>query len=79
MPVFVDETHFVGVTKAVLMVDCYSAYKAMEQVKLGQILLVAVMFSIIATLSLHGINPRLWLTWHLTTFAGGQVPSNVSP
>lgn len=41
--------------------------------------LAAAMFSIIATLGLNGINPRLWLTWYLTACAGCQVPSNVSP
>ncbi|MFM9960911.1 MAG: transposase [Planctomycetaceae bacterium] len=41
-------------------------------------ILATAMFSIIATLSLHGINPRLWLTWNLTACAGGQVLSNVS-
>lgn len=40
--------------------------------------LAAAMFSIIATLSLNGINPRLWLTWYLTACAGCQVLSDVS-
>lgn len=40
--------------------------------------LAAAMFSIIATLSLHGLNPRKWLTWYLNTCAGCQVPPDVS-
>ena len=41
--------------------------------------LAAVMFSIIATLSLHGLNPRQWLMWCLKGCAGCQVPPDVSP
>ncbi len=41
--------------------------------------LAAAMFSLIATLSLNGINPRKWLTWYLTACVGCEVPSDVSP
>lgn len=40
--------------------------------------LAAAMFSIIATLSLHGLNPRQWLTWYLNSCTGCQVPPAVS-
>jgi transposase len=41
--------------------------------------LAAMLFSLLATLELWGINPRLWLTWYLQSCAeaGGQVPSAV--
>ena len=36
------------------------------------------MFSIIATLSLHGLNPREWLKWYLQGCTGCRVPPDVS-
>ena len=43
--------------------------------------LAAMLFSLLATLELWGINPRLWLTWYLQSCAeaGGQVPSALAP
>ncbi len=43
--------------------------------------LAAALFSLLATLELWGINPRLWLTWYLQSCAeaGGQVPSALAP
>ena len=40
--------------------------------------LAATLFSILATLKLWQINPRLWLTWYLQSCAdaGGQPPQN---
>jgi transposase len=39
------------------------------------------MFSILATLKLWKINPRLWLTWYLESCAaaGGNAPSDITP
>lgn len=41
--------------------------------------LAAMLFSVFATLKLHGINPRQWLTRYLEACvaAGGMVPENV--
>ena len=41
--------------------------------------LAAMLFSLFATLKLHGINPRQWLTAYLEACAaaGGKVPENV--
>ncbi len=41
--------------------------------------LAAALFSILATLKLWQINPRLWLTWYLQSCAeaGGQVPNDI--
>lgn len=43
--------------------------------------LAAALFSILATLQLWQINPRLWLTWYLQSCAeaGGQVPNDIEP
>jgi transposase len=43
--------------------------------------LAAAMFSILATLSLWKLNPRLWLTWYFERCAeaGGQVPGDIQP
>ena len=43
--------------------------------------LAAALFSILATLKLWQINPRLWLNWYLQSCAeaGGQVPSDIEP
>jgi transposase len=43
--------------------------------------LAATLFSIVATLKLWQINPRLWLTWYLQSCAaaGGQAPQNIEP
>jgi len=43
--------------------------------------LATMMFSILATLTLWKINPRLWLTWYLESCAtaGGKAPSDIEP
>jgi hypothetical protein len=43
--------------------------------------LAAALFSILATLELGGLNPRLWLQWYLQSCAeaGGKVPKDVEP
>jgi transposase len=43
--------------------------------------LAAALFSIVATLKLWQINPRLWLTWYLQSCAeaGGQAPQDLEP
>jgi transposase len=43
--------------------------------------LAATLFSILATLQLWQINPRLWLNWYLQSCAeaGGQVPNDIEP
>jgi transposase len=43
--------------------------------------LAAMLFSVLQTLPLWGINPRAWLTWYLTACAacGGRAPADVSP
>lgn len=43
--------------------------------------LAATLFSILATLQLWQINPRLWLNWYLQSCAeaGGQAPNDVEP
>lgn len=43
--------------------------------------LAATLFSILATLKLWQINPRLWLTWYLQSCAeaGGQIPNDIEP
>ena len=42
--------------------------------------LAAMLFSVFATLKLHGINPRQWLTQYLEACAaaGGKAPGNVA-
>jgi hypothetical protein len=42
--------------------------------------LAAMLFSVFATLKLHGINPRQWLTRYLEACvaAGGKAPGNVA-
>jgi transposase len=42
--------------------------------------LATMMFSILATLKLWKINPRLWLTWYLESCAaaGGKAPSDIN-
>ena len=42
--------------------------------------LAAMLFSVFATLKIHGINPRQWLTQYLNACAaaGGKVPENVA-
>jgi transposase len=41
----------------------------------------AAMFSLVATLSLWGLNPRSWLTWYFEQCAasGGKVPTDIRP
>lgn len=88
------QAHWVGLTRFVddlrIPLDNNRSERAARIVALGRKnyygsmsqwsgTLAAAMFSILATLSLHGINPRLWLTWYLTACAGCQVLSNVSP
>jgi transposase len=43
--------------------------------------LAATLFSILATLTLWQINPRLWLNWYLQSCAeaGGQAPNDIEP
>jgi transposase len=43
--------------------------------------LAAALFSILATLRLWQINPRLWLNWYLQSCAeaGGQAPPDIEP
>lgn len=43
--------------------------------------LAAALFSILATLPLWQINPRLWLNWYLQSCAeaGGQAPTDIEP
>jgi transposase len=43
--------------------------------------LAATLFSLLATLQLWQINPRLWLSWYLQSCAeaGGQVPNDIEP
>jgi len=43
--------------------------------------LAAALFSILATLRLWHINPRLWLNWYLQCCAeaGGQAPTDIEP
>jgi len=43
--------------------------------------LAAMLFSILATLKLWQINPRLWLRWFLDSCAaaGGQAPKDIQP
>jgi transposase len=43
--------------------------------------LAAALFSILATLKLWQINPRLWLNWYLQSCAqaGGQAPTDIEP
>lgn len=43
--------------------------------------LAATLFSILATLKLWQINPRLWLRWYLDSCAasGGQAPADIQP
>ena len=43
--------------------------------------LAAALFSILATLKLWQINPRLWLHWYLQSCAeaGGQAPKDIEP
>jgi transposase len=43
--------------------------------------LAAALFSILATLELWGLNPRLWLQWYLQSCAeaGGKVPKDIEP
>jgi transposase len=43
--------------------------------------LAATLFSILATLKLWQINPRLWLKWYLQSCAeaGSQVPNDIEP
>jgi transposase len=43
--------------------------------------LAAALFSIVATLKLWQINPRLWLTWYLKSCAaaGGRAPQDIEP
>ena len=43
--------------------------------------LAAALFSILATLELWGLNPRLWLQWYLQSCAeaGGKAPKDIEP
>jgi hypothetical protein len=40
-----------------------------------------MLFSLVATLRLWKINPRLWLRWYLDSCAaaGGQAPADIQP
>ena len=88
------QAHWQGLTRFVddlrLPLDNNRSERAMRRVGLGRKnysgstsawsgTLAAVMFSIIATLSLHGLNPRQWLTWYLQSCPGCQAPPDVSP
>jgi transposase len=48
---------------------------------LGSGRLAAMLFSLVATLKLWKINPRLWLRWYLDSCAaaGGQAPPDIQP
>jgi transposase len=48
---------------------------------LWSVCLTAAMFSILATLKLWNLNPRLWLTWYLEACAaaGGKPPADIEP
>lgn len=87
------QVHWVGLTRFVddlrIPLDNNRSERAMRCVALGRKnysgstsvwsgTLAAAMFSIIATLSLHGLNPRKWLTWYLNASAGCQVPPDAS-
>ena len=87
------QVHWEGLTRFVddlrIPLDNNRSERAMRRVALGRKnysgstsawsgTLAAAMFSIIATLSLHGLNPRKWLTWYLNASAGCQVPPDVS-
>ena len=37
------------------------------------------MFSVIATLQLHGLNPRAWLTWYFNDCRNENPPSDPPP
>lgn len=43
--------------------------------------LAAMLFSLFATLTRGGLNPRLWLTWYLESCANndGQAPTDITP
>ena len=43
--------------------------------------LAAALFSVLATLKLWQINPRLWLNWYLQSCAeaGSQAPTDIEP
>jgi transposase len=43
--------------------------------------LAAILFSVLATLKLWQINPRLWLNWYLQSCAeaGGRAPTDIEP
>ena len=43
--------------------------------------LAAMMFSLLATLNLHGLNERKWLTWFLDSCAasGSRSPTDIQP
>ena len=43
--------------------------------------LAAMLFSLFATLTRCGLNPRLWLTWYLEccAAAGGKAPEDIHP
>ena len=43
--------------------------------------LAAMLFSLFATLTRGGLNPRLWLTWYLESCAtnAGQAPADIAP
>jgi len=88
------QVHWVGLTRFVddlrIPLDNNRSERNMRSVGLGRNnysgstslwsgTLAAVMFSIVATLGLHGLNPRKWLTWYLTASAGCQAPPDVSP
>ena len=88
------QAHWEGLTRFVddlrIPLDNNRSERAMRSVALGRKnysgstsswsgTLAAAMFSIIATLSLHGLNPRKWLTWYLNACPSGQIPSDVSP
>ena len=88
------QVHWKGLTRFIddlrIPLDNNRSERAMRSVGLGRKnysgstsvwsgSLTAAMFSIIATLNLHGLNPRKWLTWYLNARAGGPVPPDVSP
>lgn len=87
------QAHWDGLTRFVddlrIPLDNNRSERAMRSVALGRKnysgstsswsgVLAAAMFSIIATLSLHGLNPRKWLTWYLNACPGCQIPQDVS-
>ena len=38
----------------------------------------AAMFSLLATLPLHGLNPRVWRSWSLSACPNGEAPADIA-